>query len=42
MFYLETIKKLYASIKADESIEAEDKQKAMEFISQLVNILAVY
>jgi len=42
MFYLETIKKLYASIKADESIEAEDKQKITELVNQLVNILAMY
>jgi hypothetical protein len=42
MFYISTLKKLYESIKADNSIEADDKQKITELINKLVNILALY
>lgn len=42
MFYIETLKKLYASVKADNSIEECDKQKIVELVNQLINILVQY
>ena len=42
MFYITTLKNLYASVKADNSIEENDKQKIKELVSQLVNILVQY
>jgi hypothetical protein len=42
MFYLETIKKLYESIKNDPEISPEDKAKVKEHIKELSNILALY
>ena len=42
MFYITTLKKLYASVKADSSIEECDKQKIVELVNQLINILVQY
>ena len=42
MFYITTLKNLYASVKEDNSIEESDKQKIKELVNQLVNILVQY
>lgn len=42
MFYITTLKKLYASVKADNNIEECDKQKIVELVNQLTSILAIY
>lgn len=42
MFYISELKKLYESIKADNSIEECDKQKIVELVNQLINILVQY
>ena len=42
MFYVSEIKKLYESVKADSSIEECDKQKIVELVNQLINILVQY
>lgn len=42
MFYVSEIKKLYEAVKADNSIEEDDKEKIKELVSQLVNILVQY
>ena len=42
MFYITALKNLYASVKADSSIEECDKQKIVELVNQLINILVQY
>ena len=42
MFYLETIKKLYESIKNNPEISEEEKSKAKELLNELSNLLAMY
>ena len=42
MFYISEIKKLYEAVKADNSIEERDKQKIVELVNQLINILVQY
>lgn len=42
MFYITTLKKLYKSVKSDNSIEGCDKQKIVELVNQLINILVQY
>ena len=42
MFYVSEIKKLYEAVKADNSIEEGDKQKVIELVNQLINILVQY
>jgi hypothetical protein len=42
MFYISTLRKLYESIKADGSIEEVDKQKIVELVNKLINILVQY
>lgn len=42
MFYISELKKLYESVKADNSIEECDKQKIVELMNQLINILVQY
>lgn len=42
MFYLETLKKLYTSIKTNSDIDEEDKKEALACINKLINILAMY
>ena len=42
MFYITTLRNLYASIKADSSIQECDKQKIVELVNQLINILVQY
>ena len=42
MFYIATLKKLYESIKADNSIQDCDKEKVVELIRQLIEILVQY
>ena len=42
MFYVSEIKKLYEAVKADSSIEENDKQKIVELVNRLVSILAQY
>ena len=42
MFYLETLKRLYASIKVNNDIDESDKKDALEHINKLINILALY
>ena len=42
MFYITTLKNLYASVKADSSIEECDRQKIVELVNQLINILVQY
>ena len=42
MFYITTLKNLNASVKADSSIEECDKQKIVELVNQLINILVQY
>ena len=42
MFYITTLKKLYESIKADNSIQDCDKEKVVELIRQLIEILVQY
>ena len=42
MFYITTLKSLYASVKADSSIEECDKQKIVDLVNQLINILVQY
>jgi hypothetical protein len=42
MFYLETIKKLFASVKNDSNIPDDEKEEAMELLRRLFNLLAFY
>ncbi len=42
MFYLETLKRLYQSIKENNDIGERDKRDALEHINKLINILALY
>lgn len=42
MFYISEIRKLYEAVKADSSIEDCDKQKVIELVNQLINILVQY
>ena len=42
MFYVSEIKKLYDAVKVDSSIEECDKQKIVELVNQLINILVQY
>ena len=42
MFYMSEIKKLYEAVKADSIIEENDKQKIVELVNQLINILVQY
>jgi hypothetical protein len=42
MFYLETIKKLYESIKNNNEIDEQDKAKSKELLDKLANLLACY
>ena len=42
MFYLETLKRLYQSIKENSDIGESDKRDALEHINKLINILALY
>lgn len=42
MFYITTLRNLYASIKADGSIQECDKRKITELVKQLVDILVQY
>lgn len=42
MFYVSEIKRLYNAIKADNGIEECDKQKIVELVNQLINILVQY
>ena len=42
MFYVSEIKRLYEAVKADNSIEENDKQKIVELVNQLINILVQY
>lgn len=42
MSYLEAIKKLFAHVKGNSEIPEEDKEKAMELLRQLSNLLAFY
>lgn len=42
MFYLQTIKSLYESVKNNEEIPQEEKEKVRELIKELSNILAMY
>ena len=40
--FISTLKNLYASVKADNNIEETDKQKIVELVNQLINILVQY
>ena len=42
MGYLETIKRLNESIKNNNEIPAEEKEKAKELLAKLANLLALY
>lgn len=42
MFYISEIQKLYQAVKADKTIEECDKQKIVELVNQLINILVQY
>ena len=42
MFYLETLKKLLASIDKNKDIPEEEKTKAKALIKELCNLLALY
>lgn len=42
MSYLETLKRLYNSIKDNKEISEEEKARAKELIDELSRILAVY
>lgn len=42
MFYLETIKKLYGSIKNNSEIPQEEKKTAEELLTKLSNLLMLY
>ena len=42
MFYISKLHELYEAVKADGGIEQEDKQKIVELVNQLVNILRQY
>ena len=42
MFYISEIQKLYQAVKADNTIEECDKQKIVELVNQLINILVQY
>lgn len=42
MFYLQTIKNLYESVKNNDEIPQEEKEKVKELLDKLSNILAMY
>lgn len=42
MFYITTLKNLYASVKADSNIQECDKEKIMELVRGLIEILVQY
>lgn len=42
MFYISEIKKLYEAIKADSSIQDCDKEKIVELVRELIEILVQY
>lgn len=42
MFYVSEIKRLYEAVKADNSIQDCDKEKIVELVNQLINILVQY
>lgn len=42
MFYLQTLKKLYENIKANNEIPKEEKEKAEKLINELTHLLALY
>lgn len=42
MFYLETIKKLYESVKNNHEIPEEEKEQIKELLNRLSNLLALY
>lgn len=41
MFYVATLKKIYDSVKADESISANDKKEILKHLTTLINLLAL-
>ena len=42
MFYVSEIKRLYEAVKADNSIQDCDKEKIVELVRELIEILVQY
>lgn len=42
MFYVSEIKRLYEAVKADSSIQDCDKEKIVELVRELIEILVQY
>ena len=41
MFYMETLKRLYETIKNDDSISEHDKKELLAHLTTVINILAM-